>query len=487
MERVCKPQYATPRRPERATFGGDIAAAAKALGVPLMPWQRLVADVAGEIDPRTGRPAYGEIIVTVPRQSGKTTLYAGYMVSRCLSPRWTHPQRTIFTAQTGRDARDKWLDEIFPMLERSPLARFLDGPPRTGMGNEYAIFKNGSLLRLASSSKSAGHSKTLDLAVLDEIWHDADFSREQGLRPTMATRHDAQLLNCSTAGTDLSVVFNHKQKIGREAVLADSGKGIAYFEFSAPGGENWDPHDTESFYSFHPALCPDPDFEVNGCGCGKGEWRHTIGIEFLTRERQSMPLPEFMRAYGNVPSTQHEDREIPREMWEAVQTNDVPEEDFVFGLDIAEDHSSACIVVVGENRVVETLEYLPSVGAAVQRCKELYDKWEGLIVIDGSGPAAYLAKDLANEGVMVKALTASETSLACGRIYDAIADQKIAFSPRGDYGKKMTEAVDGLVGRPQGDRKVWSRVQSRSDIGPFMAATVAYSQVNDGALFGFAG
>ena len=47
---------------------------AEALGWPLMGWQRYVADVAGEIDPATGLFAYAAVGLTVPRQSGKTTL-----------------------------------------------------------------------------------------------------------------------------------------------------------------------------------------------------------------------------------------------------------------------------------------------------------------------------------------------------------------------------------------------------------------------------
>ena len=58
------------------------------LGQPFMPWQRLVADVGCEIDPVTGLPAYREVRVTVPRQSGKTTLFLAWQVNRCVSRRW---------------------------------------------------------------------------------------------------------------------------------------------------------------------------------------------------------------------------------------------------------------------------------------------------------------------------------------------------------------------------------------------------------------
>src|SRR6266581_1891091 len=207
---ACSPKFATRRRPERDSFGGELARIAAALGQPFMPWQRDIADVGCEIDRETGLPAYREVIVTVPRQSGKTTLYLTWQINRCTSPRWAQPQRSAFTAQSGKDARDKWLDELFPLIRRSrklsPLVRRI----YEGMGNEYISFRNGSLIRLLSTSSSSGHSKTLHQAVLDEIWHDTDGRREQGLRPAMLTVRDAQVLVCSTAGNAASVVLERK-------------------------------------------------------------------------------------------------------------------------------------------------------------------------------------------------------------------------------------------------------------------------------------
>ncbi len=58
-----------------------------------MPWQRAAADVGCEIDPDTGGPAYREVIITVPRQQGKTTLFVSWQINRCTSPRWAQPQR----------------------------------------------------------------------------------------------------------------------------------------------------------------------------------------------------------------------------------------------------------------------------------------------------------------------------------------------------------------------------------------------------------
>jgi hypothetical protein len=66
------------------------------------PWQRLVADVAMEVDPATGRLAYAEVDLTTPRQSGKTTLELGVLVHR--ARRWAGP-RMLYGAQDRIHAR----------------------------------------------------------------------------------------------------------------------------------------------------------------------------------------------------------------------------------------------------------------------------------------------------------------------------------------------------------------------------------------------
>ncbi len=50
-------------------MGPAVGMVARRLGMELMPWQQHVADVAFEVNPETGRLAYREIVLTVPRRS----------------------------------------------------------------------------------------------------------------------------------------------------------------------------------------------------------------------------------------------------------------------------------------------------------------------------------------------------------------------------------------------------------------------------------
>lgn len=429
-----------------------------------MPWQRMVADVGGEYDPATGQPFYSEVFVTVPRQSGKTLLMVAWQIHRCVAARWRHPQRSVFTAQTGKDARDKWLDELFPLLRGSELVPLIARRGsrlqiNEGMGNESVTFKTGSLIRLLSTSASSGHSKTIDQAVMDEIWHDVDDRREQGLRPAMITRDDRQMLVCSTAGTNASTVYNRKRRAGREAVQRDAGRGLAYFEWSAP--DDWELSDEGSWWTFMPAL------------------GHTIGVDAIRSELPpSLEPPEFRRAYGNRP-TAGKDLVFPVEVWQRVcgkATEDAkPTGEIRFGVDVAEDRGSATVVSFGGG-VFELVAHRPGVGWVVDFLNEAVAKADATVALDFGGPAGVLADSLDR----CDRLKSGPVVGLCQKLHDAVVEGRVKFR----WDPLFDDAVEGAVKKHVGDRWVWSRRASTTDVTPLMAATVAFSQPDEDTLDG---
>ena len=119
---ACPPRYGTPRREDRPTRGGDVARFAQAVGTDLMPWQRHVADVALEVEPSTGRLRYRRVVLTVPRQSGKTTLMLATFLHRSLG--MGSAQISAYAAQNGLDARVRLQREWHKLsLQGSPALR----------------------------------------------------------------------------------------------------------------------------------------------------------------------------------------------------------------------------------------------------------------------------------------------------------------------------------------------------------------------------
>jgi phage terminase large subunit-like protein len=88
-----------------------VAAVARDLGLPLLPWQRQVLSVALE---RSGRkPAYRDVLVSVPRQSGKSSLALSLIVWRLLSG---PDHLVLYAAQNRVAARRKLLHTWWPRL-----------------------------------------------------------------------------------------------------------------------------------------------------------------------------------------------------------------------------------------------------------------------------------------------------------------------------------------------------------------------------------
>ena len=483
----CSPKWATRRRPERDSFGGELASVAAGLGQPFMPWQLDAAMVGCEIDRETGLPAYRKVLITVPRQQGKTTLYLSWQVSRCLSPRWAQPQRSAFTAQSGKDARDKWMDELFPLIRRSRALKPLVSRIYEGMGNEYVKFTNGSLIQLLSTSASSGHSKTLLQAVLDEIWHDTDSRREQGLGPSMLTIADAQVLMCSTAGTDASVVLDRYMELGRASVEADPGNGIAYIEYSAPDG--WDPADEESYFGFMPALCPAPP-----CRCGGGKWRHTITMDAIRSERASMEPAEFARAYGNIPDRSGQRASMMSGGWAAcADPRSRIEGPVALAFAVTSDESpwpgATSIAVsgrradgLGHGELTEPVR--PGTAGLVDRLVELAERHDAcVLVMNGAGAAAAFQKELIERGFAVTApgkdpppgkrrlqvVGAREYAQACGALVQDVGNDRWRHLGQ----EPLDKAVAGARTRPLADAWAWSWRGAKADTGPVEAITLA--------------
>jgi phage terminase large subunit-like protein len=181
---ACPPRWASPRTARR-TSAPAVARVAKALGLSLLPWQRQVLNTA--LERAEARPAYRDVLVSVPRQSGKSSMALTLMVQRMLS---IPGARVLYGSQTRSAAREKLLSSWWPRLAHSPFA---DRLRLFRFGAETIQVDNGNTLQLLSATESSAHGETTDLVVVDEAWVHQDARVEQAVRPTLATRVDAQL------------------------------------------------------------------------------------------------------------------------------------------------------------------------------------------------------------------------------------------------------------------------------------------------------
>lgn len=265
---LVPPRFGTPRHHDRETLGHEVAEVARRLGKPLMPWQRHVADVALEVDPETGELWYEEVVVTVPRQCGKTYLILVLLVWRCITMarRLAVYQVVTYVAQHGVAARKKLQREFIPLLRRSksltevPHARAIpkkvnEWKPSMNNGSEHIYWGTGSWLQAAPPTETASHGDVLDMPVVDEAFAhsmSAGGLVEQALDAATVTRRSPQLYVISTAGNKRSEYLWAKVKAGRKACTTGKHGRVAYLEWSLPDDADID--DERVWVEYHPAL-----------------------------------------------------------------------------------------------------------------------------------------------------------------------------------------------------------------------------------------
>jgi hypothetical protein len=421
--------------------------------MPLMPWQRDVIDTAMEIDPDTGRLAYREIILTVPRQSGKTSLILATAVHRALG--FGRRQNITYAAQTRNDARKKWEDDHVVALENSALRKLFR--TRKTNGNAAIIWRNGSQHGIVANTEKSGHGGTLDLAFVDEAFAQVDNRLEQAFKPAMVTRANAQMWVVSTAGTDASVYLKQKITSGRAAVEAGLTKGICYIEYSAP--DDADPRDEDVWWACMPAV------------------GHTIERDAIRADFASMDLVEFQRAYLNQwPDRNPVEQVIPDEAWSALaDTSSVPLDPVAFAVDVNPERTAAAIAIAGHRpdglSHTEVVDTRSGTGWVVARVKELQARHAPLAwVLDPASSAGSLLPDLQAAGIEPLLVTGREMAQACGAFFEDVVEHK---GLRHIDQRPLNAALACARRRPVGDAWAWGRRSSDGDISPLVAVTLA--------------
>jgi len=455
------PRWSTRRRPERPTYGPYWGKVAAALGQPYMPWQQLVADIAGEVD-HQGRLCYRKVVVTVPRQSGKTTLILSVVAGRAeAGPRFGGRQHMVYAAQTREDARRKWLEEYVPVLEaaKATRGRF---KKRIANGSEKLTFwSSGSTFGPIATKDTSGHGQVLDFGCLDETFAQQSDSVEMAWEPATVTRPMAQLWFPSTAGDSSSTYFRAMCDAGIKATQDDRGTGIAYIEYSAP--PDCDPYDEMVWRQTMPALgLTQPIEAIRSIAYG------------------GMKLTTWKRAFLNIWVDKVSADVLTADKWRQIcDATTVRKTRPVLTIDVSADRKNATIAMGAATPdgipMVRIIDYRPGTGWVVDRILALREQYDvAAVVIDGAGPANSLINDLADEYVTVEVMTARDMAGACGAFYDAVEDLKLRH-----FGEPALElAVAGAEKRELGDAWAWTRKaalgETRTDISPLVAVTMAH-------------
>lgn len=450
------PRYATRRNPDLRTRGGKIGVIAATMGKALKAHQQYIADVATELNPRGSRLRYRYqlVVISLPRQTGKTTLLRPVFVERTLSCGGT---QAFMTAQMGKDARARWEDLVGDLKESEVFGSFAS--IKEGQGSERLSFPNGSFISPFAPGKESLHGYSPPLVNVDEGWA---FSAEQGadlmkaIRPAQITKTDRQLWIISAEGDSTSEWWNALVKAGRASVKDPRSK-MAYFEWSMD--EFADPYDPAS-WEFHPGL--------DGL----------ITIEDLAEEAkpENNSHGDFLRGFMNVSTKTRDKTVIPLKAWDARKAKEQtpPDPDTVaYAFDVALDRTSASVwaawmdadgrlqLHVDETRedAAWLTEYLSAKLSA------------GLPVLaaDDGGPARLVTAALRRAGHTIETLSGRDYGTAWTSLKAHVNDGTLDH----DGSPALRGAIELAAEKSIGDATAPSRKHSLGPIDPLIAATVA--------------
>lgn len=456
----ARPKYWTRPTPGAQHDAAAIYRLSRAFGSPLMPWQRLVNRVGTERhpdDPRRYRRRL--VIVTVPRQAGKTRGAHVKNVHRTI----TRPGlQAFYTAQTGKDARERWLDAK-AMVEDSALGRFVkDGNPyggaiHLGAGAAAITWPNRSQLRPFAPTAASLHGYTPALVDEDEVWAYDEVQGEAldgAIGPAQITLPHAQRWLYSTMGDADSTYWHRLVEEGRASV-DDPDSPIAYFEWSAdPDRDLYDP---QHWADFHPAV------------------GFTIDAADLAAEAQRQPPGTWQRAYCNLRTSTRETI-VDMATFDALADPKlrIAAKGAALAYDVAHDQSQASIALArpvdDDGVAVRIVRSSPGVAWLADEVAQLCDRWSiPTPRADDGGPARDVTDELRRRGRTVETLTATQYATACGAWLRRTRDGRLTW----DGSAVLRDAMAAAKTRPMGDAIAFSRRHSAGPIDALIASAVA--------------
>lgn len=456
-----------------------------------MPHQQYIADVAYELND-DGRLRYDEIVLTMMRQSGKTSLVRAKSIWRAsvAQTRFGLDQVSVYTAQKRQDARRKLQRDFAPRLRRATAAgmfteirdtRSLPQSPTEwklsmNNGQEHILFGPSSYLQIETPNREAGHGDTIDDATIDEAFAHRTDEIEQALSPTMLTRPSKQLWVVSTAGDDQSFYFWPKVRDGRRAIEAGGASNVAYFEWSLPDEAEID--DEDAWWEFMPAL------------------GRTIEVDTLRRDLQRARRRTdddgedlFRRANCNqwvrtpIMSEDDEPRAVDIDVWRS-RTEPTARivGDIALGVDHSPQHRTHYLSVAGttdDGRIlVEVIHEQRSAMGLEDRIAEALLRFNPIAVAWDDGASRVLAPMIRRvvgerHKDLLRPFSGRDWGAACESFYSAIVEGRLCHLDQ-DW---LSFGVEGATRKVRGDTWVWDRLTATSDIAGLCSATAAFRAI----------
>lgn len=396
-----------------------------------------------------GEYAADTIVISIPRQVGKTYLIGCIIFALCLQ---TPGLKVIWTAQV-KDTALETFDQFYTMAKRPKVDPHIAATPR-GKGDEAIIFKNGSSIEFGARDSGFGRGRTdVDVIVFDEGQHLSN----EALENMGAAQNVAQNPLCFVMGTpprpkDKGEFFT----LLRQEALDGDSDGTLYIEMSADRGEN--PMDRDQWRKANPS------FPFRTSERAMLRLRKKLRNEDSWR-REALGIWDEVSKHQPIVTTS-----IWRDLIDAGPPNGLAPA--AVGVDMSHQGAisiAGCWTEADLPPHVEELWSGNDMAAAVEYLTVAKDSL--LIVIDAMSPAAQMIPALQSAGCTVRRTGSGDMGNAC-LLFETRAKAKSLT--HGDQ-ESVTKALKDAVRRNIGDAGKWGldRRDPTAMIYPLVAVVLA--------------
>lgn len=441
-----------------------VAAQCAEMGVEFDAWQSGIGSIAlGKRKSGKYAATVGGIVLSIPRQVGKTFLVGMIIIALCV----LYPGTTVlWTAHRTRTAT-KTFKTLQGYVRRKRIAPHLKANRSSGIrssnGEQEIEFANGSIVMFGAREQGFGRGfDAVDVEVFDEAQILGEKALEDMVPAANQSRHPSGALlffmGTPPRPTDDGEEFTNR----RARALDGKTKDMLYVELSAD--DDADPDDLEQVAKANPS------------------YPHRTPLESVQRMREQLTDDDsYKREALGIWDAAGSPQVIDEVSWAgAADPASMAVDRLSLAVDVAPDRSRASVGFAGQRADgrwhVELDDERRGTDWVAAWVKDRASKNRlHAVVLDEMSGLVETRRDrhyLKGTDVLVT-LAASEgrdMAIACAKFYDGIVDAKTV---RHTDQPQVNVALSVARKRPLGAGWAWNRKDAISDITPIVAVTLA--------------
>ena len=428
------------------------------MGVSFDPWQHGIGSIAlGKRKSGKYAATVGGVVMSIPRQVGKTFLVGMIMIALCvIFPGFT----ALWTAHRTRTASMTFAS-MQAMVKKKKIWPHIDAI-RTSNGEQEIRFKNGSIIMFGA--REQGFGRGFD-KVDAEIFDEAQILSEKALEDMVpaanqSTQPSGALLffmGTPPRPGDPGEEFSNR----RSKALSGKAKNIVYVEFAAD--PQADPDDREQWAKANPSF------------------PNRTPVESLERMRENLTDDDsFKREALGIWDAEDSARVIDEDSWNrAADPASMPIDRLSIAIDVPPNRAIASVALAGmradgrwhvelddsRKGVDWVIPWVVSRATKNRLHAVVVDEMSGLT--ERRRDRNYLiGTDIV---VTLAAAEGRDMAIACAKYYDGIVDKSVFHTDQ----PQVNVALSLARKRPLAGGWAWNRKDAASDITPIVAQTLA--------------